>query len=581
MPIQEFTDANKVGAITDFRSIRFMRMYMTGFSDEITLRFGTLELVRGEWRRYTGLFDTNPPDPDPTDPNTGFDVVAVNIQENGDRRPIPYVSPPGVTREQLYNNNTVINQNEQSLSLRVYDKNGGHSDGLEVGDSRAVFKNVNVDMRQFKKLRMFLHAEALPAPDETQPLLDDEMVAFIRFGNDFTENFYQIEVPLKVSAQNAFSAESIWLVDNEIELPLSVLTRLKILKLNNGIVLDVNGIGFIEEQTSNNKLKVGIKGNPNFGLVRTLMVGVKNNSNRLIRGEVWFNELRLSDLDNKGGYAAVANVDTNVADFATFSATSRISTIGFGGLEEGPNERSREDVFQYDMVTNLNLGKLLPPKWGITLPFNYAVGEETITPKYDPFYQDIELQQVIDNTNDPDKRDEVTNRAIDYTKRTSINFIGVRKERAEEQKPHFYDVENLTLSYSLNETQHHDFEIESLVDQQNRTTVDYAYSFKPLSIEPFKKSEKLSKSGYYKFLQDFNFNFLPSNVSFSSNIIRQFNKQQFRLVEVQGIGLDPLYRRNYFFNYQYGFNYNLTNGTYIIKIQEPGKIQTRKIVFVE
>lgn len=561
IPILEFTNDNVVGSIADFRSIRFMRMYMTGFTDEVTLRFGTLDLVRGEWRRYVKTLDFN--DQDPTDDNTGFDVVAVNIQENGSRTPIPYVSPPGVTREQLYNNNTVINQNEQSLSLRVYDKDGGNDDGLQPEDSRAVFKNVSVDMRQFKKMRMFLHAEALPSPAETQPLLDNEMVAFIRFGNDFTENFYQIEIPLKVSSQNAATPEGIWPVENEIELPLSVLTALKsqIISDPNSIAPDVNGIRFENEQnlgSSNNKLTLGIKGNPNFGLVRTLMVGVKNKSNQVIRGEVWFNELRLSDLDNKGGYAAVANVDTNVADFATLSATSRVSTIGFGGIEQGPNERSREDVFQYDVVTNLNLGKLLPKKWGITLPFNYAVGEETITPKYDPFYQDIELNQLIDNTSDEQEKENIKNRAIDYTKRTSINFIGVRKERGEEQKQHFYDVENLTLSYSFNEMEHHDYEIENLVDQQNRTTIDYAYSFKPLTVEPFKNSKKLSKSGYYKLLKDFNFNFIPANISFSSNIIRQFNRQQFRLVDVEGIGLDPLYRRNYFFNYQYGFNYNIS-----------------------
>ncbi|WP_370277494.1 cell surface protein SprA [Flavobacterium sp. J27] len=561
IPILEFTQDNVVGSIADFRSIRFMRMYMTGFNDEITLRFGSLDLVRGEWRRYVNTLDFN--DQDPTDDNTGFDVVAVNIQENASRTPIPYVSPPGVTREQLYNNNTVINQNEQSLSLRVYDKDGGNDDGLQPEDARAVFKNVNVDMRQFKKIRMFLHAEALPAPGETQPLQDNEMKAFLRFGNDFTENFYQIEIPLKVSSQNAATPEAIWPAENEIELALSVLTALKskIISDPNSIAPDVNGIRFLNEQdlgSSGNKLTIGIKGNPNFGLVRTLMVGLKNNTNQVVRGEVWFNELRLSDLDNKGGYAAVANVDTNVADFATLSATSRVSTIGFGGIEQGPNERSREDVFQYDIVTNLNLGKLLPRKWGITLPFNYAVGEETVTPKYDPFYQDIELQQLIDNTSDQQEKDNIKNRAIDYTKRTSVNFIGVRKERGEEQKQHFYDVENLTLSYSFNETQHHDYEIESLVDQQNRTTVDYAYAFKPLTIEPFKNSKKLSKSGYYKMLKDFNFNFLPASVSFSSNIIRQFNRQQFRLVDVEGIGLDPLYRRNYFFNYQYGFNYNIT-----------------------
>lgn len=564
IPIQEATSANIEGAISDFRTIRFMRMFLTGFNEDITLRFGTLDLVRGEWRRYNSSLDST--DPTVDDDNTGFDVVAVNVQENGNRTPINYVIPPGVDREQLYNNNSVINQNEQSLSLRVYKKDGSTPDlgGLEKGDSRAVFKNVNVDMRQYKKMRMFLHAEALQPPTEIQPLQNDQMVAFIRFGNDFTDNFYEVEMPLKISPFGDNSPTSVWPSENEIELPLSLLTQLKSLKLANdpSIVPDINGVAYLNESalgSANNRINVGIKGNPNFGLVRTLMVGVKNpNSNDPLRGEVWFNELRMSDMDNKGGYAAVANLDSNLADFATISATGKLSTIGFGGIEQGPNERSREDVKQYDIVTNFNLGKMLPKKWKVTLPFNYAVGEQFITPKYDPLYQDIELNQILDATSDASRRNEIKNRAIDYTKRTSINFIGVKKEKGENAKSRFYDVENLTLSYSFNEMLHHDFQIESLVDQQQKTTVDYAYSFKPLAIEPFKKNKFFKKSGYYKMLSDMNFNLLPSTISFSSNIMRQFNRQQFRLIDVQGIGIDPLYRRNYFFNYQYGFNFPIT-----------------------
>jgi len=571
IPIQELAipanaqpDAN---SISDLRSVRFMRMFLTGFSSDVTLRFGALDLVRGDWRRYTNSLDDT--DLDPSDDNTGFDVVAVNVQENGNRSPIPYVAPPGVEREQLYNNNTIINQNEQSLSLRVYDPiSGNYVDGLQPNDSRAVFKNVNVDMRQFKKMRMFLHAEALPIPEST-PLQDDEMVAFIRFGNDFTQNFYQVEMPLKVSSQNARSAEDVWLADNEINVPLALLTKLKVLalkedpeNLSNPIFSEDNGIIYVEEEdlgSSDSRLTIGIKGNPNFGLVRTLMIGVKNkNSTQPIRGEVWFNELRMSEMDNEGGYAAVANLDANMADFATISTTGRLSTIGFGSLEQCPNERSREDVKQYDIVTNFNLGQLLPKKWGINLPFNYAIGEEIITPKYDPFYQDIELDQLLAVTEDQAEKDNIEQRAIDYTKRQSINFIGVRKDRAPDQKQRIYDPENLTLSYSYNETQQHNFEIESLTDKQVKATVDYAYSFKPSTIEPFKKTKMLSKS-YYKALQDFNFNFLPTSIAFSSNILRQHNKQQFRQVDdVPGLELDPLYRRNFFFNYNYGFNYKLT-----------------------
>jgi len=557
---------NTVGSISDFRSIRFMRLFMTGFTSQVTLRFGSLDLVRGEWRRFENTLDPN--DTDTSDDGTDFDSQAVNIQENGDRLPIHYVTPPGVQLEELYFNNTLIPQNEQSLALRI------DGDGLEPGDSRAVFKNVNVDMRQFKKLKMFLHAEA--PTDGDVDLKDDEMVGFIRFGNDFTENFYQVEIPLKKTQFGDPSPEGVWPESNRIDISTELLTKLKILALNH--VYTPGEIFYRNEDDPDmnpsasgkvNKLKIGIRGNPNFGLVRTLMVGVKNQTDdlntpqhplnpRRIKGEVWFNELRLAEMDNKGGMAAVANLDGNLADFANVSATGKMSTIGFGTLEQGPNERSREDILQYNVVTNMSLGKLLPKKWGINLPFNYAIGEEFITPKYDPFNQDIELQQLIDVTADEAEKRNIKNRAIDYTKRKSINFIGVKKERSEKQKPHFFDPENLTLSYSYNQVDRHSYELENFTDQKVNTTADYTYAFQSKPIEPFKKVKAFKKSSYWKLLSDFNFNYLPANVSFSSNIIRQYNRQQFRLVDVEGLGLDALYQRNFLFNYQYGFNYNLT-----------------------
>ncbi|WP_338408015.1 cell surface protein SprA [uncultured Flavobacterium sp.] len=549
---------NTIGNISDFRSIRFMRMFMTGFNNEVTVRFGALDLVRGEWRRYSNTLD--PTDVNIADDGTNLDVLAVNVQENNDRCPVNYIIPPGVQREQLYNNNTIINQNEQSLSLRV------SGDGLEPEDSRAVFKNVSVDMRQYKKLKMFLHAESLP---NEIFLNDDQMYAFIRFGNDFTQNFYQIEIPLKVSKSVGdckLRAEDVWPEDNEIDLSLALLTQLKVDAMSIDIsTLPLDGIYYPDdvannpEADGNSKLRLGIKGNPNFGMVRNLMLGVKSNeTHQDLKGEVWFNELRLSSMDNHKGMAALLNVDSNLADFATISATGKKSTIGFGALEQGPNERSREDTQQYNIVTNINLGKLLPLKWGINLPFNYAIGEEIITPEYDPFNQDIKLKQLLDKTADKTTRDTYANRAIDYTKRKSINFIGVRKQRSPEQKQHIYDPENFTFSQSFNEVERHDFEIEQYTDQQANTSVDYAYSFQPKSVEPFKKTAFMKKSNYWKLLSDFNFNYLPSNITFNTNINRQYNRQQFRQIDVEGIGLDPMYRRNFGFNYQYGFNYNLT-----------------------
>jgi cell surface protein SprA len=567
IPIQDVRPENNIGGLEDFKSIRFMRMFMTGFSSDVTLRFGTLDLVRGEWRRYTNSPETGQPLP-PQDLTT-LDVLSVNIQENLNREPIPYKTPPGVEREQLFNNNTVINQNEQSLALRISGTNG-----LSPNESRAVFKNISIDMRQFKKIKMFLHAEALV----NETLADDEMAAFVRFGNDYTQNFYEVELPLKVTLPSpSATQEAIWPQENNLDLPLDLLTEMKILKMSAPQnEFDEQGVFSkfdyeIDDNIApeNSRIKISIKGNPNFGQVRTLMVGVRNNTGKVpqnlperrIKGEVWFNELRLAGMDNEGGMAAILSLDTNLADFATISATGRMSSIGFGALEDGPNERSREDAQQYNIVTNLNLGKLLPKKWGINLPFNFSTGEEIITPEYDPFNQDIKLDQLITVTENQAKKDNIRERAIEYTKTKSINFIGVRKDRGAEQKPKIYDPENLTFNYSFNETKRHDFEIREFVDQQVRTGVDYNYSFQPKLVEPLKKNEFLKKSSYWKLLSDFNFNYLPSNVNFSTNIVRQYNRQQFRQVEVESeenLPLDALYRRNYLFDYQYGFNYSLT-----------------------
>jgi cell surface protein SprA len=272
-----------------------------------------------------------------------------------------------------------------------------------------------------------------------------------------------------------------------------------------------------------NNLRVGMKGNPNFGDVQIMMVGIKNVSASNESGTVWFNEMRLSDLKNQGGWAAVGSLDANVADFATVSASGRISTIGFGGIEQGPNERSIEDVKQYDLTTNVNLGQLLPKKWGLQVPFNYTRGEELITPQYDPEFLDIELQDRLDSETDADEKDRILKQSTDYTKRQSFNVIGLRKDRTGDGKPMPYDVENFAFSGTYNQTDHRDFEIEKSLDQSVRLGGTYDFSFQPKEVEPFKKIKLLGKSKYFNLIKDFNFNLLPTSISVNSNITRQFN----------------------------------------------------------
>ena len=567
IPLSEFTNA--VGGVSDFRSVRFARLYLKEFIETTVLRFGTLDLVRSDWRRYQQSLDDDSNQVTELEP-TDFSVGIIGIQENDGS----YVSPPGVEREQLNNNNSIIRQNEQSLVLDVCE--------LESEDARGVFKNINVDMRQYKKLKMFIHAE----DGEANSFNQGNLVGFIRMGNDLTQNYYQIEIPLrKSSGATGASDNEVWPEYNEINIPLEFLEQIKSLGISLGTLgsedptfyniidgeLEENPVGEFApfalsfSSTLNEtpiEQRIAIKGNPNFGDIRTLMVGVKNIGTLPECAEVWFNELRLADMDNEGGWAAIMSMDSNIADFMNINATAKRITTGFGSLEQGPNERSREDLKQYDFVTNMNIGQLLPKKWGLEIPFNYGQSEDMITPEYDQQYKDLKLQSRLDAAISSSDRERIKSQSEDYTKRKSINFIGVRKQRTGDADPRVYDVENLTMNYSYNEMKHRDFEIENSLDQNVRVGANYSFSFKPLKIEPFKKNDSLFVNKYWKLIKDFNFNLLPSALTVNSDFVREFTSQKFRDAGLgaDNISINELIRRNYTFDFQYTINYELSDG---------------------
>ncbi|MEN1783570.1 MAG: cell surface protein SprA [Bacteroidota bacterium] len=561
IPLTDFTNA--VGGITDFRSVSFMRMYLTGFSDDVVLRFATLDLVRGDWRSYTNTLQPGVDDI-PEDDGTIIDVNTVNIEENSGRTPIPYVLPPGVIREQLNNNNTIIRQNEQSLSFLV--------ENLEPQDSRGVFKNVNIDVRQYERIKMFMHAEKLFNTDYSDA--DTPLVGFLRLGTDFSENFYQVEKALQFTPFGTTAADGIWPSVNEIDIDLSDLNKVKSLRIaqrNDGVPLNelryyevINGavveVGENDPRTVGIN-RIGIRGNPSFGSIRAMMVGVKNSDDLPARGEVWFNELRLAGLDNKGGWAAIAALDANMADFANVTATASTSTSGFGTLDQLPNERAREDAISYDVVTNVNVGQLFPKQWGLQIPFNFGISESLITPEFDPVFDDLKLDDLIDAAQSPEDAERTREQAEDYTKRRSVNLIGVRKNRGEEGDANFYDIENFTFNYSYNKTNHRDFEIADLRDENVDAGFVYNHNFKPATVAPFAKADSLLNGRYWQWLKELNINLLPTSVSVNSNVTRAFNQQRFRDVlepGVEALDLPLLQQRNYLFNWQYALNYSLT-----------------------
>ena len=565
-----------VNEINDLRSIRFMRMLLSGFEEDVVLRFGTLDLVRGDWRRYNKPLNEDVL----SNTNTTLDISTVNILENENRIPINYVLPPEIQREQINNNNTIIRQNEQSLAFRICD--------LKPMDSRGIYKGVDLDMRQYSKLRMFIHAESLPG-NEPLPGIDSEdeydkrMTAFIRLGTDYQDNFYQIEIPLKPSSyteniSNRLTAEEVWIPDsNSLEIPIDLLSKLKAkalqqLGLGETLYFDEE-LNPIQEFTPISSLpgikkyKLAIHGNPSLGSIRTLMIGLKNPSTQLgddLCGEVWFNELRISGIDTQGGWAAIGALDANLADFATFSASGRYSSIGFGSVDQTPNQRMREELLQYDLISNVNLGQLAPSNWGLQIPLSFANGETLITPEYDPFYQDLKLKDRLDTAERTTQRDSIRNQAIDYTKRKSISLIGVRKNNTGKGKNHFFKPENFDFSYAYNELEHRDYEIEKQEEMNLILGANYGYSFNSKPIEPFKKVKYFDRKKYWKWLQQLNFNLFPSSLQASTNVNRILNNQKFRQVYLEGTdaslqrSLPNLQQRNFLFDYNYALSHNLT-----------------------
>ena len=538
IPVRSGTPINN---ISDFNSIRFIRMFMTNFKMPVVLRFGELDLVRGDWRRYTRTLDPSiaPDQPLEQQELNDFEVGVVNIEQNEGR----YVLPPGIERERLQGSTTVQQQNEQSVTLKVND--------LPQNKIRAIYKNISVDLRRYKELKMFIHAESTII----NGVDDDDLTAIVRLGTDLNDNFYQLEIPLKISTYGSLAPLDVWPEANNLDAMLEQLGKIKLAR-------DVANAPINELFTSTNidfgDLVLRVKGNPTLAQIRTIMLGVRNNNPLEKSAEIWFNELRSAGFDNDGGWAAVVNADANFADVASLSMTGRMQTVGFGNVEDRVSQRSLDETKEYDISTSINIGKMMPKKWGIELPMNYSVGEQFIDPKFDPQYQDIELADV-EAANLPSSIPRGTDVSRNYTKRSSISFINVRKNRNPEssKKPKFYDVENVSVSYSFNEESHRDYNIEGALSQKVMAAASYNFTFKPKFYEPFKKKE-LFKSKYLQLIRDINFNPLPSSLAVNSRINRNFNEQRSRNL-VEGLSAQPtLKQRRFLFDWDYAVAFNFT-----------------------
>ena len=552
IPLEDFEE--NVGSISDFTSIRFMRMFLTNFKKPIVLRFATLDLVRGEWRMYEQSLSN-------TSGESGtMSVSAVNIEENNDKSPVNYILPPGITREQDPTQPQLAEENEQALSFTV--------SNFSTGEAKAVYKNTTLDLRQYKRLQMFVHANAFE--QNTTNLADNQLAVFIRLGSDYRNNYYEYEIPLSLTPPGQYGrysveeARTVWPEENMLDIPLNVFTQLK--KARNiaksqGLASYSAVYSSYDADKPNNK--ISIVGNPTLGEVKTMMIGVRNLSGEIKSGEVWVNELRLKEYDSSGGWAAQGTLNVRLSDIGTLNATGKIVTDGFGGIEDGVAERSQDDYKTYSFTANVELGKFFPDKAKVTAPLYYSVTKEETRPKYNPLDTDMLLDDALESTTDSHERDSIESIAVTKTTNTNFSLSNVRFGIQTKRHPMPYDPANFSFSYSHSHS-HSSGETTVYEKEDNwRGSLNYSYTpvYKPL--EPFKKLIK-SKSKWFTILKSFGLNWLPQNITFNTEMTRNYYELQERDMEsTEGNQLPLTFSEQFLWNRSFSLRWDLTKNLHM------------------
>ncbi len=612
-------EGESVNGIQGFRSIQFIRILVNGYKTAKTFRLADFELIRNQWRKLPSLCAK-----DGGEITVNFNTDVVGVEENGAKVPFGYEIPQGIKQEQLFSSFSAVNQDENSLVMKFED--------LPANCEVAIAKLNELDLRVFERMQMFVHAERtltdIGAEDDI--LQDGDLSIFLRVGKDFQRHYYEYEIPLTLSNDSiAFTSQSdrIWPKANMFDFPLDMLIQAKKLRNVTGAALteefiitsenlsQYRGLETEYESISLDTLpeghKIRIKGNPNIGLIKGVSVGIRNIDDRIpIRdhsGEIWINELRLTGLQERGGVAGLARMEVQMADLGNLTASASYSSIGWGQIEQKVQERALEEVIEYDVATNLELGKLLPKNWGIRLPFYGQYAKSIINPEFDAYDFDITVEDEYDlfKNEPPEVIDEISQRNQRVNTIKTFNLTNVRKERsagknsdktkaqkarnstnasvqkpdkkAKKKKPMPWNIENFSASYSYTESTYRDPILKADNSIEQRLGLDYSYSRKGGYIQPFKKL----KINNLDFIKELNLNPLPNSFSFNTNLNRFFGTRIYRIPETPEFHFDD---RRFDWERRYDLNWNLTkalkinftafNESYIDEARQTGIAET-------
>ena len=422
-----------------------------------------------------------------------------------------------------------------------------------------------MDFRNYKHIQMEVHAEAI----EGHTLSDNELSLFVRIGSDYYNNYYEYEVPLSLTTPGLYKSDietdryAVWPDANRIDLTLSALTDLK-LKRNDALRQAGSTTSMNQEFTGMDGIRtLKVKGNPNLGNVEVMMVGIRNSiagskDPRGLSTEVWLNELRLSDFDEGGGWAATGRVTARLADLGSVIFAGRTRSAGFGSIDQKVNQRALDDLVQLDLSANLELGKFFPEKAMVKIPLYVGYSESKSSPKYNPLDPDIKMKDALNRAGGKTQSDSLKSLTQDITTRKSFNLTNMKIDKSSKSgKPKIYDPTNFSLTYSYNELMKRSINVAENIDKNYRGMFSYNFNGRPETLEPFKNS-KLLKAPALRLIRDFNFSLLPAQISFRTDIWRHYNEIQLRNISNPNLIIPRTFNKDFIWNKYFDLRYNLT-----------------------
>jgi len=526
IPISHFS---KIQDIT-LSEIKYIRLMVSGINQASTLEIAKMELVGNAWEELgTSLVSEN----EYTIQDSTFLITVVNDEDNPD-----YIPPKGVYGE--YDEMNQIRSKEQSLVLRFDNMNPNIK-----GGAKKILSSMDAKKGQsfliYDKMKMYVYGNSSDI-EENQSDVD----LFIEFGNG--EEYYRLSQPIYDG----------WDEDenrNAIDLDLDWLTELKnvdstsIEKLNNNDTFvdstDYKRYSFINESNEEYK-KVEIIGTPSLSRLQYFVVGVENNSDHPISGELWLDELRLSGVKKERGTAVRLKSEFNLSDLNQSSFSYIRKDADFHILQErlGTNITTESFIF----TNQMQLGKLFPQALGITFPLNMTYNMQNNTPKFLPG-TDIRTS------------DSAPDSVI--TQSSTISLNGKISKKIKSENPFIrYTIDNLSTSFNVSKQNRSDEIMESVDTDRFTSSVNYNLKFPSDNyIQAFKWLKKVPIVG--ENMSETKFFYTPSSFGTSIKLNQSLVEKQSRatdeIVDDFNLGLNRTFSLGYkvFDNLQFNYNRNV------------------------